>query len=206
MASQDKSGKHGSRTNRPVRPETPSEVLELRVQLQYIEPPVWRRLRIRSSATLADLHDAIQAAMGWSDSHLHEFFISGRRYGPLHEDAPEELIDEAKIVLASLGLKPATRFTYNYDFGDNWAHDIRVEKIEAMAAELLRSLCLNGARACPPEDCGGPPGYQELLAALANPRHPRHRELRRWVGKDWDAERFDLEAANRALRSRSPGK
>ncbi|MHB8405280.1 MAG: plasmid pRiA4b ORF-3 family protein [Gammaproteobacteria bacterium] len=179
----------------------PSEVLELRVQLQYIEPPVWRRLRIRTGATLADLHGAIQGVMGWTDSHLHEYFISGRRYGPLREDAPEELIDETKTVLATLGLKPATRFTYNYDFGDNWEHDIQVEKIEDMAAELLRPLCLDGARACPPEDCGGPPGYQELLAALADPRHPRHRELRRWLGKPWDAERFDLEAVNRALRS-----
>ncbi len=183
----------------------PREVLEIRVQLQYIEPPIWRRLRIRSGATLADLHRAIQAAMDWSDSHLHEFFITGRRYGPLHEDAPEELIDETKTVLATLGLKPAMRFTYNYDFGDNWEHDIRVERIEAMAAELLRPLCLDGARACPPEDCGGPPGYQELRAALADPRHPRHHELHRWLGKDWDAERFDLEAVNRALRSHSKG-
>ena len=184
----------------------PRAVLEIRVQLQYIEPPVWRRLRIRSAATLADLHDAIQGAMGWSDSHLHEFFIGGRRYGPLYEDAPEELIDETKVTLQALKLAKGARFLYSYDFGDNWEHDIQVDKIEDMAAGLLHPLCLDGARACPPEDCGGPPGYQELLDALANPRHPRHRELRRWVGKDWDAGRFDLDAVNRALRSRSKGK
>ena len=184
----------------------PREVLEIRVQLQYIEPPVWRRLRIRTGATLADLHHAIQAAMDWSDSHLHEFFIGGRRYGPLYEDAPEELIDETKVTLQALKLAKGMRFLYSYDFGDNWEHDIRVEKAEAVSAELLHPLCLDGARACPPEDCGGPPGYQELLEALANPRHPRHRELRRWVGKDWDAERFDREAVNRPLRSWSPGK
>lgn len=183
----------------------PREALEIRVQLQYIEPPIWRRLRIRSSATLADLHDAIQAAMGWGDSHLHEFFIGGRRYGPLYEDAPEELIDETTITLQALKLAKGTRFLYSYDFGDNWEHDIRVEKAEAVSAELLHPLCLDGARACPPEDCGGPPGYQELRAALADPRHPRHRELRRWVGKDWDAERFDLDAVNPALHSRSAG-
>ena len=180
------------------------EVLEIRVQLQYIEPPVWRRLRIRSTATLADLHDAIQAAMGWTDSHLHEFFIDGRRYGPIYEDAPEELINEAKITLRALELSKGARFTYSYDFGDNWEHDIHVEKIEAATAELLRPQCLDGARAGPPEDCGGPPGYQDFLDALANPRYPRHRELRRWVGKNWDAERFDLKVVNRALHSRSP--
>ena len=108
------------------------EVLEIRVQLQYIEPPVWRRLRIRISATLADLHHAIQAAMGWSDSHLHEFFIGGRRYGPLYEDAPEELIDETTITLEALKLAEGAGFSYNYDFGDNWEHAIRVEKAEAV--------------------------------------------------------------------------
>ncbi|MGB9430132.1 MAG: plasmid pRiA4b ORF-3 family protein [Gammaproteobacteria bacterium] len=184
----------------------PREVLEIGVQLQYIEPPVWRRLRIRSGATLADLHDAIQAAMGWTNSHLHEFFIADRRYGPLHEDAPEELIDETTITMEALKLAEGARFSYSYDFGDNWEHDIRVEKIEVMAAELLRPLCLDGARACPPEDCGGPPGYQELLDALADPRHPRHRELRRWVGKDWNAKHFDLEAVNHLLHARRPGK
>lgn len=180
----------------------PREVLELRVQLQYCEPPIWRRLRIRSTATLADLHGAIQVAMGWSDSHLHEFFIGGRRYGPLHEDASEELIDEVTVTLQALKLAKGARFLYSYDFGDNWEHELRVEKVEAVSAEPLHPLCLDGARAGPPEDCGGPPGYQELLDALANPRHPRHRELRRWVGKEWEAERLDLDAANRALGSR----
>ncbi len=183
-----------------------SEVFEIRVQLQYIEPPVWRRLRIRSAATLADLHDAIQTAMGWSDSHLHEYFISGRRYGPLYEDAPEQLIDEATVMLEALKLEEGARFSYSYDFGDNWVHDIRVEKIEPVAAAPLHPLCLDGARAGPPEDCGGPPGYEEILTALAIPRHPRHREMRRWAGKDWNAERFDLKAANRALRSLLRGK
>ncbi|MGH8293403.1 MAG: plasmid pRiA4b ORF-3 family protein [Gammaproteobacteria bacterium] len=182
------------------------EMLEIRVQLRYIEPPVWRRLRIRSAATLADLHDAIQTALGWTDSHLHEFFISGRRYGPLYEDAPKELINEAKVTLQALEHVEGARFTYSYDFGDNWEHDILVEKIEDTPAELLHPECLDGARAGPPEDCGGPPGYQDLLDALANPRHPRHRELRRWAGKSWDAERFDLEAVNRALRTRSARK
>ncbi len=180
----------------------PREVLELRVQLQYCEPPIWRRLRIRSTATLADLHGAIQGAMGWGDSHLHEFFIGGRRYGPLYEDAPEELIDEVTVMLQALKLATGARFLYSYDFGDNWEHELRVEKAEAVSAELLHPLCLDGARAGPPEDCGGPPGYQELLEALANPRHPRHRELRRWAGKEWEAERFDVDAANRALGSR----
>ena len=112
------------------------------------------------------------------------------------------MIDETKITLQALKLATGTRFLYSYDFGDNWEHELRVEKAEAVSAELRHPLCLDGARACPPEDCGGPPGYQELLEALTNPRHPRHRELRRWVGKAWEAERFDVDAANRALGSR----
>jgi len=141
--------------------------------------------------------------MGWTDSHLHEFDINGRRYGPPDEDVSQEMFDEAGTALTMLGFKPAAQFVYHYDLGDSWMHDIRVEKVEPVAAEPLRPLCLDGARACPPEDCGGPPGYEELLTALADPHNSRHRELRRWVGKDWDAERFNLGAASRALRSRS---
>lgn len=172
--------------------------LELKVTLLEIRPAIWRRLRVPGSLTLRELHHVMQIAVGWTDSHLHEFEIDGRRYGMLAPDGDEfgePPLDEREFTLGAV-VRPGARFEYAYDFGDDWKHQIIVEKSPGGQA----TGCLDGERAAPPEDCGGPLGYARLLEVLAQPRHPEHRDLHNWVGPHFDPERLDLAAINRALR------
>lgn len=160
---------------------------ELHVQLRDIEPPIWRTLEVPGSATLEDVHYAIQLAMGWENSHLHMFTIGKRRYGML--DAVEgDIEDECAHLLQDVA-KRGSSFRYEYDFGDSWEHDVKVQRVTP-AAKPVVPRCLAGARACPPEDCGGIPGYANLLAALADPKHEDHAEILDWVPKGFDPERF----------------
>lgn len=145
---------------------------------------------------------AIQVAFAWEDRHLHEFQIGSLRLGM--PDADEEsrgLQDDTEWTLREV-LKTATKeFLYVYDFGDQWEHRIAVEpESRTGAGKLLAPLCLVGENAAPPEDVGGPPGYAEFVAALADPEHERHEEFLAWVGGEFDAEGFDLNRVNRELR------
>src|SRR5438132_322032 len=173
----------------------------LKVSLQEVRPPIWRRIRVAGDLTLRELHHVLQIALGWTDSHLHEFEIGGKRYGmpdPL-EDIGEPPLDEQKYRLNEL-LQKGSRTEYLYDFGDGWRHDIVVEDEEPAKRGAPKAECLGGARACPPEDSGGAHRYQELLEAVADPTNKRHRELLEWVGPHFAPEEFDLVAVNRALR------
>lgn len=182
----------------------------LKVTLAHVRPPIWRRLAIPSDCSLALLHAALQAVFGWQNSHLHEFRASDTRYGMPHPDADQELRDEAEVTVAELLPRKSSSMQYTYDFGDAWMHSISVERIEEDApTPASRSLrprrragtieCLDGARSGPPEDCGEPPGYADLLEALADARHPRHAELREWIGGDFDPEKFVLADITRRL-------
>ncbi len=191
--------------------EEPAEaehVYTLSVVLDGTDPPVWRRLRVPGNLSLSDLHEVIQIAMGWQDTHLHEFVFDGVHYAqsrgaidPFGVSADAEPEDEVMLdeVLRSTG----QRLRYTYDFGDNWQHTVTVE--EMLSAESRESepvgqiVCLDGERACPPEDAGGVPGYRELQAALQDPNHPNHDELCSWVGGHFDPDRFDKDAVNREL-------
>lgn len=183
-------------------------VHRLRITLQGTSPPVWRRVAVPSSTTLEQLHRVLQDVMGWEDCHLHEFTFAGHRYGPRNElldgwgTRPK---DEAGAKL--LRVAPAgARFTYLYDFGDGWQHEVVVETVEKAAPGAPGAdgpVCLSGRRACPPEDCGGVWGYEHLLGALADPEHAEHAEMSEWVGDDHDPESFDLEAVNGRLAWRS---
>ena len=178
----------------------PAQALKLRVSLREIEPEVWRVLLIRTSASLEKLHYAIQRAMGWTNSHLHEFEIHGQRFTDL--DTWEPFDEEAEpgdvqvTWLRDLHLDEGTRFTYLYDFGDYWLHDVTVEEVVPVPTGQRLPRCIAGARACPPEDCGGTPGYFELLQALNDPTHPEHESYTVWVGGRFDPEEFDLRRAN----------
>ncbi len=180
----------------------PARMLRLRVSLREVEPAIWRILLIRESASLAQLHHAIQRAMGWTNSHLYEFEIGGQRVTDLETwepfDQDDEAGDAATTRLREVKLQPGSRFTYLYDFGDNWLHDVTVEEIAPAPRGQLPALCIAGARACPPEDCGGAHGYFEFLEALHNPTHPEHESCRIWAGGAFDAEAFDLGRANAA--------
>lgn len=139
--------------------------------------------------------------MGWEDRQLHSFEIAGQRFESFDEDddGDEDAVDEDTAVVSEL-LETGTRFLYEYDFGDGWNHEIVVEAVEDIPQALKHAVCLDGQRACPPEDCGGVPGYAEFLQAIGGPGHPEHRDYLSWVGGTFDAEALDLAATNAALQ------
>ena len=176
-----------------------TKIYQLKLEMLEVEPLIWRRLLVRGSITLAQLHDVIQAAMGWTNSHLHEFVVGQHSYSD-----PDFEIDEARSEyryrLARLAPRVRNTIAYLYDFGDGWEHQIRVEAIiEDDKRYPGRPACLAGARNCPPEDCGGTGGYENFLEAIGNKKHPQHKELLQWVGGSFDPERFDLDEVNDLL-------
>ena len=175
----------------------------LKVTLDDIEPPIWRRLDVPASVTLARLHDVCQVALGWTNSHLHVFEIGDQRIAIPYD--LEQLMDgqitrSARLVtLGDVIDHGFRRFGYEYDFGDSWRHTVEVEEVREERDGNVWVRCLDGARSCPPEDCGGTDGYTRLLDVLFDPTHPEFEELRHWVGSGFEPERFDLQAVNVAL-------
>lgn len=152
--------------------------------------------------TLGSLHHVIQIAMGWDDDHLHEFVIARKRYGPLRA-APFGLgaapINEDIVRLNGVAKPPRAKFEYHYDFGDDWRHEIPIEREIESASGKRQARCIAGENACPPEDSGGPYGYTDLVAILGDPQHEEHEEMREWIGDDFDPRQFDLAATDRRL-------
>jgi hypothetical protein len=130
-------------------------VYQFKVVLRQVSPMIWRRLLVRSDSTIADLHYTLQIALGWSDSHLHRFRIYARDFGVYRSGGP--MFDEVarKVLLASFRFRPGERFLYEYDFGDGWQHDLRLEQILPVDPERIYPVCIGGKRSVPPEDCGG---------------------------------------------------
>jgi len=179
-------------------------VYQLKVTLKHIRPAIWRRLQVLGDTSLGELHRVIQVAMGWSDSHLHLFRMGKTEYSQPDPEDPfwgRNAVDERSVALAEVAPCEGSRLLYLYDFGDDWEHDIRVEKILVRQEGQVYPISVAGERACPPEDCGGSPGYGHLLKALRNPRHHEHVSLLEWVGGSFDPEAFDLEGVNLRLRS-----
>jgi len=173
----------------------------LRITLEAVEPPVWRRVQVPGSITLERLDMVIQKAMGWRNVHLHEFVVGGTRYGQPEPDEPHYKVEpEWKLTLRGAAPTKGARFRYVYDLGDGWGHEVLVEAIQALAAPLKHPVCLAGERACPPEGCGGTPGYANLLDVLRDRTHPEHRDMLAWAGRGFNPERFDLAAVNRKLK------
>lgn len=172
----------------------------LKVTLRHIRPPVWRTVEAPAGLTLFDLHRVLQAAMGWTNSHLHLFRHRKIAYGTATGDFnPRDMASERQSRLGDLLQQPGDLLTYEYDFGDGWEHDIVLEAVEAAGAGLKYPRVVAGKRACPPEDVGGPPGYESFLAAIADPRHDDHAGMMDWSGGAFDPEAFDLIAANDAI-------
>ena len=174
---------------------------QMKITLKGIRPPIWRRVQVPGTMRLARFHAVIQTVFGWTDSHLHQFLISGESYGQ-PDDFDDDVVAETTVTLAQ-AVGGSKRFTYTYDFGDNWEHEILVEKIIAGDSGSERPLCLGGKRHRPPEDCGGPWGYGEFLKAIGDPGHEEHDAMLDWVGGEFDAEAFDLAAVNRSLAALS---
>ena len=170
-------------------PGCSTAVLQLKLSLRGVSrPPVWRRLLVRADMRLSQVHDVIQAAMGWTDTHLHAFSTAYGDYGP--SDPELDHRDERKARLADFLAEPGDRIRYAYDFGDFWEHDIVLEKtLEPDPAGRLPA-CVAGKGACPPEDCGGVWGYADLRDALANPASEEHDAMLEWLGLD-SADEFD---------------
>jgi hypothetical protein len=176
-------------------------VYTLKVSLREVEPSVWRRIVVPSETKLPKFARWLEAAMGWEGYHLHSFGIAGLRFGAPDEDA-DDLIDERRVTVKQVLPRVGSTLQWDYDFGDGWEHEVVVEAIEEPSASVRYPVCLAGARACPPEDCGGPSGYEELLAVLADPTHPEYEQLRGWAPPGFDAGRFDMVAANQRMRVR----
>ncbi|HEU0090314.1 MAG TPA: plasmid pRiA4b ORF-3 family protein [Pseudonocardiaceae bacterium] len=179
---------------------TGSTVHTIKVSLRYLKPPIWRRLQVPSDSTLAELHYVIQDAMGWEDAHLHQFEVDGTSFAdPVH--LLDDTMDESRSRL--IRLQPGDRFVYWYDFGDDWYHDIEVESVDPADPTLTYPRCVAGRRACPPEDCGGPGGFDELVRALKDKSHPEHEQYRDWLQEigeaGYDPAHLDLDKINKRL-------
>lgn len=177
----------------------PVSVHQLKVTLLHASPPIWRRIAVPSDMPLGGLHYVLQLAMGWTDSHLHEFRVGKTTYGD--PEMLQELgdADEWEAPLARVAPRRGSRVRYTYDLGDNWEHDILVEKVGPPEAGMPYPVCLAGERASPPDDCGGVWGYADLLEALADPKHPEHDGMMEWSGGPIDPEAFDPDEVNRQL-------
>jgi hypothetical protein len=188
---------------RKTAPKKGGAIYQFKITLQDIKPAIWRRIQV-PDCTLVDFHDYIQAAFGWDNYHLHQFQIDGTWYSqpdPDGDDFGMEFEDETHVLLSKLLRKSAkrNRWIYEYDFGDSWRHEVLFEGFPPNDPKADFPICIEGKRACPPEDCGGPWGYSNYLAAIADPRHEEHKEMLEWRGP-FDPEAFDAEQATMAMR------
>ena len=178
---------------------------QLKIVLLGGEPAVWRRLQVPGDAKLDWLHAVLQVGIGWTNSHLHQFKVGETCYSDTRHHAAEfeddpEILEERTFALRQIAPLEGDVFRYEYDFGDSWEHEITVEKILPNPTASSFALCLDGARSCPPEDCGGIPGYEDLLKILKNRKHPEHKSMKKWLGRPFDAAAFDREKTNLWLR------
>jgi hypothetical protein len=165
-------------------------IATLRIEIKYIEPLVWRRVAVRTSMNLKALHTVIQAAMGWLDYHLWEFVIDEHKYGIPDPDRPH-VKNGATTQLAAILASGITEFGYVYDFGDNWEHRIVVEETSIAEAGAKYPCFLGGERCCPPEDCGGPPGYFDFIENIAGKNSKKAKEALDWYGGPFDPDDID---------------
>lgn len=181
----------------------PQEIYQIKVTLLGTRPPIWRRLLVPADLTLEQLHDVLQLAMGWQDCHMHDFRVGQKRFGT--PDASEKLMglpstaSERTARLSTVLGKVGAKAVYTYDFGDSWEHGIVVEKILAPEPGHAYPACVDGKRNAAPEDCGGVPGFYNLLEAISDPGHDEHEDLKDWLGDDFDPEAFSVDEVNRHL-------
>lgn len=173
----------------------------LKVTLRDVKPAVWRRIAVRSETPLPKFAGVLEKAMGWGGYHLHMFDVGGVLFGERDEDA-DYVIDERAATVHHVLPALKSKLRWDYDFGDGWEHDVVVEAIDSPQDLQRYPVCLDGKRACPPDDCGGPSGYQHMLSVLADPGAPEHADTVSWMPNGFDANAFDVAAVNRRLRGR----
>lgn len=181
-------------------------IYQFKIQLENVkQPPVWRKVTVPDSFNFDQFHQVIQSAFGWFDFHLFMFSPSGYGSSPMitnNEEYEEESIMADKVKLSKIFTKEGDKFVYIYDFGDDWKHKIILEKILPGKSKIAD--CLDGKGACPPEDCGGPWGYENLKLIMADKTHEEYAEMAEWLGleedEEWDVNDFDLEFAQEMVR------
>jgi len=181
-----------------ARSKPSSDVYQIKVTLKGSKPPIWRRFQVTGDTRLSTLHRILQGIMGWENYHLYQFTIGDTYFGA--PDFELDIENDRKVRLSQVVPGEKAKFTYEYDFGDSWEHQILIEKILPPEPGVRYPICLTGKRACPPEDCGGIWGYADFLEAIQDPKHPEHDEMLEWVGEDFDPEAFDLDEVNRVLK------
>lgn len=179
-------------------------VYQLKVTLEDARPPIWRRIEVAPDTLLSDLHKIIQTAMGWTNSHLHQFDIDRELYAPPSE-YDDYSNDYTGLKIHDFLLRKGDKIRYEYDFGDSWTHSVVLEAVKEKETGITYPICTKGKRACPPEDCGGVWGYMELVKVMKNKKHPQHQEMKEWLGGDLDPEYFSLKLTNTALQSDNYG-
>jgi hypothetical protein len=179
----------------------PNSVYQLHISLNGIEPVIWRRIQVLGRVSLYKLNRIIQESMGWKNSHLNFFKINDIEYEVKYDNLDEipQALDEKEFKLCQVVQAENIRFTFLYDFGDEWEHSVLVEKILPKEPDVKYPICIDGKRACPPEDCGGPPGFAEFVEAVRNPYHEDHQVMIQWVGYKYDPDEFNTELVNKRL-------
>jgi len=201
--------RHPKQTSIPNMIKSPNQIYQVKVTLvDPMDPPawpaIWRRLLVPASITLADLHEVLQAAMGWTDSHLHEFQVGEVVFGDpeVYEwGLSSPFQDERKMRLSGVLKKPGSELTYIYDFGDDWAHKVVVEQIVAAGPAATSPKCIDGYGKCPPEDSGGIEEFLDMLKLFEYRYEHGYKPARRWLGEDFDLADFSIDEANRRLPS-----
>lgn len=178
-----------------------NQVYQLKIVLQDTQPQIWRRIQLSADSTFLELHMAVQLAMGWKCSHMFEFMLNDLRIGLEDEfdDMGDEKLDADEETLCDFISETGQSFTYLYDFGDDWEHEITLEKILTEQPGVKHPVCIDGAMACPPEDSGGVHGFYEKLEAIKNPQDKEEEYLKEWMGANYNPEVFNPEAANKKL-------
>ena len=182
----------------------PEKIYQLEIWLNEIEPRIWRKFEVPHNIRLDKLNDVIQDVMGWTNSHLHSFNVGEDEYSmpyPGDDAYNEGMLDERKARLTDLVVRPKDRFVYVYDYGDNWEHTVELVEVKEPKKGVKYPVCLDGQRACPPEDCGGPWSYPEFLETSQGKDATERQELIDWLGYEFDSEAFDVKEVNGLLRA-----
>ncbi len=178
-------------------------IARLRIELQDIEPKIWRRVDVPCSSTLGDLHYIIQISFGWTNSHMHDFIIGERVYtglSPFDDGSDREALDENSMRIKTLVGRRLKKFLYRYDFGDDWRHDIFIEKVRESEDTVGYPAFVDGARRGPPDDVGGPWGFMDFLEAVLDPKHEEHEAMIEWYGGSYDPDDIDERSIRKRLR------
>lgn len=181
----------------------PNKTYQIKITLKRSKPSIWRRILIPSDLPLADFHKVIQTTMGWTNSHLHQFSKNRSYYAPVMDEdyGDYNSIDYKGYKVSDLLKKEKDKITYEYDFGDDWIHEILLEKIEDKEMENNEAICIKGKNNCPPEDCGGMWGYYAMMEIINDPNHPEHEDYKEWLGEDYDPTYFNKDEINKMLAS-----